>query len=161
MNILFLLNILSVFCTAKNRCPININFTSASDTTIVARIIEFDSIFENSNYHRAGVKFYYGIHHLKVVSMDISNSNKIVDTLILAYVYNKQNEYQLYKRNFDLKVDRSYIFDIHLFKPCQSDFPRLQGICSDDGIFFYPESNKMISKYSTINRIIFATEYRE
>lgn len=129
-----------------------------ADTTLVGRIIETDSIFSNSNYQYHGINYYYGVHHIKIAVIDISDSNKISDTLILAYVYNKLTESHIYQRNFNLKTGDNYIFYVHPFKPCQSDFPRIQGYCLD-GINFYPESNKLIKTYQSINRVIFITQY--
>lgn len=130
-----------------------------SDTTIVGKLLETDSIFNNSNTDRLGVKNYYGVHHLKVAVIDVSDSNKISDTLILAYVYNKLTESAIYQRNFDLKAGNNYFFYIHPFKPCQSDFPKIQGSCIN-GTGFYPESNKLIKRYQSINRVIYVGNFK-
>ena len=114
------------------------------DSTIVGHIIAMDSIFQNPNYLYSGIKYYYGVFHIKVALMDITDSNKVTDTLILAYVYNKLTESQQYKNCFDLNLQDYYIFYFYPFRPCQSDFPKIQGTCSENGKYFYPESNKLI-----------------
>jgi len=131
-----------------------------NDTTIVGKVIEVDSIFQNSNFQYQGIQYFYGVHHFKIAVIDISDSGKVTDTLILAYVYNKLTESESYKKNFGLNIGEQYIFYIHPFTPCKSDFPRIQGFCSDDGFNFYPESNKLINRYHSINRIIFSIKYR-
>lgn len=154
MNYIFLIyTLLAIKSERKAYSSFNL-----ADTTIVGRVIETDSIFTNSNFQYQGIKYFYGVHHLKVAVIDISDSNKISDTLILAYVYNKLTESQIYQRNFDLKTGDNYIFYVHPFRPCQSDFPKIQGYCLD-GIDFYPESNKLIKRYQSINRVIFVTKY--
>lgn len=159
MNNIFLIFVLSLVQPQQPLLPIK--ETHQTDTTVVGRIIDRDSIFQNANFQYQGVKYFYGVHHLKVELIDVSNSGKITDTVILAYVYNKLTETQAYKRNFGLSIGEEYIFYIHSFKPCQSDFPRIQGRCSEKGAIFYPESNKLIKSYQSINRIIFATKYKK
>lgn len=95
----------------------------------------------------------YGIHHIKVVTDNLKEEKNILqDTIVVAYVYNNWTEKKQYHKNFDLKTGRKYIFTVHWFTPCSSDFPRMQGYC--DGQEFYPGSSSLIKKYVTIRRII-------
>ncbi|MDJ1485132.1 hypothetical protein QNI16_31830 [Cytophagaceae bacterium YF14B1] len=95
----------------------------------------------------------YGIHHIKVVTENLKEGKNIrQDTIVIAYVYNNRTERKQYHRNFDLKTGSRYIFTTHLFTPCSSDFPRMQGYC--DGHDFYPVSSSLVKKYATIQRII-------
>lgn len=131
-----------------------------TDTTIVGKLIDMDSIFLRPNIEYTGYKYYYGVHHIKVILLDIVNENKETDTVILAYVYNRLTETKAYKNGFDLKRDSIYMFYVHQFSPCHSDFPKIQGTCYSDKMEFYPESNQLIRKYYSINRIIYSTPFK-
>ncbi len=122
------------------------------DTTIVGVLIGTDSIFSVVNDSRAGTRYYYGVHHLKIGIIDITDS-LVKDTIILAYVYNIKSELSSYFNNFDLKAGGNYIFNIGLFSPCKSDFPKLEGRCGENEIFF-PVSNNLIKHYNRIYRVI-------
>lgn len=133
--------------------------TRKLDTTIVGKLIDYDSIFIRNRSSYFGTKYYYGVHHLKIVLIDIKDG-KIKDTLILAYVYNSLSEHSLYLKNFKLMRNKNYIFNVCYFMPCKSDFPRMQGFC-DDNNYFLPESNRLIEKYKHIYRIINIFDYQE
>ncbi len=133
------------------------NSSIQKDTTIVGRILETDSFFLKPNSSRAGIRYYYGIYHLKVEMIDLVDS-LIKDTLIIAIVYNMRSEIKNYIRGFDLKVGKNYIFDIGAFSPCEGDFPKLQGFC-DEYLNFIPESNKLIKRYNKIYRVIYSTKW--
>jgi hypothetical protein len=124
----------------------------AKDTTVVGVLIATDSIFPIVNDSRVGTRYYYGIHHLKIGIIDIRDS-LVKDTMILAYVYNIKSELKSYFSNFNMKVGRNYIFDLGLFSPCKSDFPKLEGRCAGSGVFS-PVSNKLIKQYDQIYRVI-------
>jgi hypothetical protein len=128
------------------------------DTTIVGNLIKVDSIVESSNTSRGGFRYYYGIFHIRVVMWDVMN-NKYGDTLTLAYVYNKITENDLYHKQFNLTLNRKYIFHISPFIPCRSDFPDLEGVCGND-YEFYPIHSEIADKYVVINRIIFFSLYK-
>ena len=128
----------------------------ARDTTIVAKLIGSDSVFNIANTDRTGFQYYYGLYHLKVGVIDL-NSNKIIDTLIIAYVYNMMTEKMLYRRKFDLTVGKDYIFIIGGFTPTRSDFPKLQGRINKGGEF-YPVSDRLIRHYKQIYRVIYVVE---
>jgi hypothetical protein len=128
------------------------NLNEAKDTTIVCVLVGMDSIFSVINESRAGTRYYYGVHHLKVGVIDIKDS-LVKDTIILAYVYNIKSELKSYIKSFDLKVGNNYILNIALFAPCKSDFPKLEGRCNENEIFF-PVSNKLIGQYKKIYRVI-------
>lgn len=131
----------------------NINLAvKAKDTTIVGVLLATDSIFSIINENRAGTRYYYGVHHLKIGIIDVTDS-LVKDTMILAYVFNIKSELRSYFKNFNLKAGDNYIFDIGQFSPCKSDFPKLEGRCGENGIF-YPLSNKLIEKYNEIFRVI-------
>lgn len=131
----------------------SINEQKIGDTTIIGKIIDYDSIIISSNSSRFGIKYFYGVHHLKVGVLLNFDSNVIVDTIIIALVYNKSMDNLQYSKNFNLKVDSFYIFDLSYFSPCHSDFPRIQGVCSENYLFM-PISNKLIKKYTKIYRIV-------
>jgi len=78
------------------------------DTTIVGKVIDADSIFYTMNSSRAGWTFYYGLYHMKIVLLDLQ-SNQEIDTIIVAYVYNKHSDRTLYDKRFKTKNDSSYI----------------------------------------------------
>jgi hypothetical protein len=122
------------------------------DTTVVGVVIETDSIFSIINDSRAGTRYYYGVHHLKIGVIDIADS-LIKDTMIVAYVYNIRTELKSYFKNFNIKAGNSYIFDLGLFSPCNSDFQKLEGRC-DQNNEFYPVSNKLTKHYTKIYRVI-------
>jgi len=124
----------------------------SKDTTVVGLVIETDSIFSIINDNRTGTRYYYGVHHFKIGVIDITDS-LIKDTLIVAYVYNIRSELKNYFKNFNIKAGNSYIFNIGLFSPCNSDFPKLEGRC-DQNNEFYPVSNKLTKHYAKIYRVI-------
>ncbi len=125
-----------------------------NDTSIVVKVIDCDSIVVRNNIEHMGYKYYYGVHHFKVGLIDIQNNNKVIDTIIVAYVYNRFKDINDYKANFKIIKGKAYLFYVHKFKPCVSDFPRIQGYCDENDNTFYPESNKLIKKYDEIFRII-------
>ena len=125
---------------------------SRKDTTVVGVVIDTDSIFSIINDSRAGTRYYYGVHHLKIGVIDIADSS-IKDTIVVAYVYNIRSESKSYFRNFNIKAGNSYIFDIGLFSPCNSDFIKLEGRC-DQNNEFYPISDKLTKHYAKIYRVI-------
>lgn len=121
------------------------------DTTIVGLLTKSDSILEVLNHSRIGTRYYYGVHHLKIASIDLSDS-LVRDTMIIAYVYNMKSELASYHRNFDLKDGECYIFDLAEFSPCNSDFPRIEGYCKL--LQFFPLSDSQIKHYKRIYRVI-------
>lgn len=127
------------------------------DTTIVGQLLDCDSIFIPINNSRAGTRYYYGVHHLKLAVINTENKT-VMDTLIVAYVYNVFADHAMYVKNFKLKKGDSYIFDISDFSPCHSDFPKIQGRCDEDGVFL-PISNKLINKYKHLYRVINSYKY--
>lgn len=129
----------------------------AKDTTIVGVILDADSIFLNNNFSRLGARYYYGVQHLKLGVIDISDS-VTKDTIIVAYVFNVRSDLRNYFNNFDLKVNGCYIFDLARFMPCKSDFPRIEGGCQANYEFF-PVSNKLITHYSKIYRVINSSKW--
>lgn len=129
------------------------------DTTLVARLLATDSIFNPLNANRFGYKFYYGIHHLRIEAINIGD-NSPRDTLIIAWVYNMRSEQRDYDAGFNLILGKKYIFDLAEFEPCKSDFPRLEGVCKQ-GQSFFPLSNTLIKKYSKIYRVINVSDWIE
>jgi hypothetical protein len=125
--------------------------TFSKDTTVVGVVLESDSIFQILNDNRFGAHYYYGVHHLKIGLVDVSDS-LVKDTAIIAYVYNMRSELNSYFKNFNLKDNHCYIFDLGKFSPCKADFPRLEGRCKFTE--FFPLSNKLIKRYSSIYRVI-------
>ena len=142
--------------SVRNPDSISLETTNSAisrDTTIVGKLIDNDSIFLNRRSTYFGVKYYYGVHHLRIACINPAN-NSSNDTLIVAYVYNNTSEHSLYMKNFNLKIGATYIWNIADFKPCQSDFPRIQGKCDQQEFSFLPESNKLIKEYKHIYRVI-------
>ena len=131
-----------------------------SDTVLVGKIIALDSIRTASNITYGGFIYYYGVFHIKIELVNFIDSVKKPDTLILAYVYSKFKEDKQYKTAFDFKVNRPFIFYLHDFNPCKSDFPKIEGHCVSDSAFF-PDSNTLIKKYNTIKRVIWACEFHQ
>ena len=158
MNILLTIGLLTFFQEQGLRNTGREN--NLSDTTIVGRVIDMDSFFLRPNIEYTGYKYYYGVHHIKVVLIDIANANKEADTLILACVYNRLTETQAYKNGFGLKKGAIYMFYIHPFTPCRSDFPKIQGTCYSGEMEFHPESNQLIKQYRSINRIIYTASFK-
>jgi hypothetical protein len=157
---ILLLLLCFAFCNSlMSSCKVNVKLTNINnkDTTIVGKLLNTDSIYTIINSTYIGVKYYYGVHHLKIGVINIS-TNQISDTLIIAYVYNMINEHSLYLKNFNLSIGRNYIFHVHRFVPCKSDFPKIQGWCDEDD-YFEPESNKLIHRYKDIYRVIYAVDY--
>ncbi len=130
----------------------------SKDTTIVGLVIDQDSVFFKQRYTRSEPTYYFGVHHVKIGLFDI-NRNQITDTLVIAYVFNYFTEVTQYFRNFGLTNGDKYVFTVSEFNPCQCDFPRLQGICGNDG-FFLTDRSQLIKRYKKIHRIIFATKWR-
>ena len=155
--ILFQLNI--IFSNISR----NVNNDISQESTIIAKVLDYDPVvqkLDSEYYTRIGERYYYGVHHIKVVLVDVANYNKLSDTLILAYVYNNFTERELYKKNFNLERNKIYAFYLNELIPCSSDFPRLQGNCDVEKNIFYPESNHLIKEYSFIQRIIYAFDFK-
>lgn len=127
------------------------------DTTVIGRVLDTDSNFYYSNTSRAGFLYYYGFFHIKVAVMD-AQTDRDIDTVTIAYVYNRHSEIGLYNEKFNLKRGNSYILDICYFTPCQSDFPRLEGRCQNGQ--FFPVSNRLIKSYAGIYRVINIIPYK-
>lgn len=132
---------------------------NSKDTIIVGKLIDTDSITIEANSGYSGIKYYYGVHHIKIAVIDIRNKN-FIDTLIVSIVYNMVSEKKAYRNNFGLKKDATYAFHVHSFTPCKSDFPRIQGGCSTDSSTFYPKSGKLVKSYDSILRIILFYPYK-
>jgi len=128
------------------------------DTIIAGRLLDIDRIKVNSNSNHAGIIFYYGVHHIKIERLDLRNKS-IIDTLVLAFVYNINTETEKYRKDFGLTIGEVYAFHVSSFKPCKSDFPRIQGKCDLYNLNFQPTSNKLIKKYTDILRIILFYKY--
>jgi len=133
---------------------------SYKDSVIVGKVISTDPISFSNPSTRYGPAYYYGVHHCKIVKKDLINPHKL-DTIIIAMVYNMATEMNLYKRNFNIKVQKTYIFHLMNFTPNKSDFIRLNGSFLDDMGLFAPYSNKLINKYHSIDRIIYFVPFIE
>lgn len=118
----------------------------------VGQVLEIDSIYNFQNISYAGITYYYGVHHLMILTQ---NS----DTMYLANVYNIKSDNEAYANGFGINLDSTYIFTVHRFAPCDSDFPQIQGRC-DEGTFF-PINDKLISSYKYIYRLINFVPYRD
>lgn len=129
-----------------------------SDTTIVGIVIASDSIRINPANLVSGT-YYYGIHHYRIGCVDVQ-TGKVTDTIIVAMVYNIKKESKMYLKNFEVKVGRWYMFDVHNFTPCDSDFPRIEGRCEQGSLQFLPDSKTLISSYKQIFRIINFFEFK-
>lgn len=129
-----------------------------SDTTIVGVLIASDSIRINPANLLSGT-YYYGVHHYAIGRLDV-RTGKVTDTVIVAMVFNIKTESKLYLKNFGLKAGRKYIFDVHNFTPCDSDFPRLEGRCDPKSLQFFPDSKTLIDSYRQIFRIINFFEFK-
>ena len=140
-----------ISCTGVAQTTGRRDRANSFDTTIVGKVIDTDSIFFSGNASRVGQKYYYGLFHVKVGVLDVE-TDKVTDTLIITFVYNKIYDINMYADRFRLKNDSAYIFDLSYFTPCNSDFPRLEGVCS--GGRFIPLSNKLIKSYTGIYRVI-------
>ena len=136
----------------------NPSIISTRDSSIVGKVIEFDSIKLMPVHDYFGVIYYYGVHHIKIRMLDIRDDT-FTDTILIAYVYNTRTELDKYKKNFGMKKGETYGFFVSTFEPCDSDFPRLQGICREDGTF-KPSSNSNIKSYRTILRVIDLFKYK-
>jgi hypothetical protein len=157
MDKLFIYFIILLLGIGKGYGQANSTDFRGKDTTIVGVILDTDSIFLNNNYSRLGARYYYGVHHFKLGVIDISDS-VIEDTIIVAYVFNFRSDLRNYFNDFDLKVHRCYIFDLAQFLPCKSDFPRIEGRCGANYEFF-PVSNRLITHYSKIYRVINSSKW--
>jgi len=123
-----------------------------SDTTIVGVLIASDSIRINPANLLSGT-YYYGVHHYAIGRLDVQ-TGKVTDTVIVAMVFNIKTESKMYLKNFGLKAGKKYIFDVHNFTPCDSDFPRLEGRCDPKSLQFFPDSKTLIDSYKQILRVI-------
>jgi hypothetical protein len=154
--LIYVLGLLLIMPYAHSQCIKN----GKSDTTIVAQVIDMDSVFIASNTNRSGFKYYYGVHHFKLKCLNLQIPG-LSDTIVVAYVFNKLDQLKEYKKAFNINLGHKYIFYVHCFEPCTSDFPRIQGSCTAETAIFKPESNRIIKQYKSIYRIISAQETRE
>lgn len=130
----------------------------SKDTTIVGLLIDQDSVFFKQRYVRSEPTYYFGMHHVKIVLFDIGR-RQTTDTVMIAFVFNYFTDLKQYLKNFGLKKGEKYLFVVSEFNPCISDFPKLQGICGDDG-FFLTDRSQLIKQYKKIHRVIFVTKWR-
>ncbi|MBC6490646.1 hypothetical protein ACFSQD_18175 [Flavihumibacter stibioxidans] len=158
MKIFFLISAILLCYVCSSQDAIDKTEIKSKDTTIVGMVIDQDSVFFKQRYTRSEPAHYFGVHHVKIGLFVISR-NQITDTLVIAYVFNYFTEVKQYFRKFGLKKGDKYVFAVSEFNPCQCDFPKLQGICGDDG-FFLTDRSQLIKRYKKIHRIIFATKWR-
>ena len=147
-----LLFVLPFFVIAELKSQAN-QAIHVKDTILVGKLLDVDPTEARANINHAGIIFYYGVYHLKIERIDIRN-NSIIDTVLLAMVYNINTEMNAYRNKFGLKTGSVYAFHVDSFTPCKSDFPRIAGRCRLNDLTFFPVSNKLIKQYVDIPRII-------
>lgn len=156
--LLRIFSMLLLFQLSINTKAIAATEIGESDTTIVGVVIASDSIRINPKNLVSGT-YYYGVHHYKIGRLDVQ-TGKVADTVIVAMVFNIKKESKMYLKNFGIKIGRKYMFDVHNFTPCDSDFPRIEGRCEQGSLQFLPDSKTLISSYKQIFRIINFFEFK-
>jgi hypothetical protein len=125
---------------------LNTQNPSETDTIFVAKVIDMDFVKFEINKDYRGFIYYYGLFHLKVV-------NAKQDTMILTRLYNILDDRKKYKRKFNYKIGKKFVFIAYQWFPCNSSLPKIQGYCDEE--IFYPKSNYLIKSYKKIYRIIY------
>lgn len=117
---------------------------SPSDTIVVGKILEFDSIIHKVNKDKMGYRYYYGCFHMKI---EVNNK-----TICIVKVFNMIEDFDKYLNHFSYKIGEKRIFYLYKTSLCNSDIPRIDGYCKDG--FFYPLKSNLIKRYKTIYRLI-------
>jgi hypothetical protein len=126
-----------------------------NDTTVIARIIDFDKVCYDNPINRYGREYYWGIKHFKIEVFD-SESHLVLDTMVVSFLYNSFLNQKDCSSNFNLILNRVYIFELSEFTPAKAALTNLQGRIDSTGEFF-PTSNDMIYKYNSIYNINYAS----
>jgi hypothetical protein len=139
-----------LICTASFIMGINfVAYTQNDVKKLYAKVIEFEPFDRNeqiNDLNLYGKECYYAIFNVKVVSY-------LNDTVQLALVYNILYDSDKLKTKFSFKVDSPYIFKVHEFTPCNSDFPGIKGCNYENGTFSIIKNSKRF-EYKKVERII-------
>ena len=122
--------------------------------SIYGKVIEINTIDKkkfNENIYFGGIKYYYGIAHIKILTHQ-------KDTVFLGLVYSFLDGEDSVAKRFGLNLTTPYEFLVSEFTPCESDFPQIRGCdCKTGGdCLIIPEAGQIIDMpYKKISRVIF------